>query len=274
MKCLICDSRCDFFLNLSYGKEYADLTAALPPIELHRCGNCGFVLSKTHAELDDAAWGKLNRDCHHQFESLPLEKKLVNQPPYSEQAVMLLYLDKHGVIDLDDAVDYAAGYGTLSNILLKYHNRRLRIFDRYVSAPDDQLDLRLSESELRSFKTVINSAMFEHIRRREDLEDVARLVSADGSLVVHTLVRENIPADPDWFYWQFPVHCAFHTNRSMNILMEQWGFRSSVYSPLAKSWAFLRENPAKTEAFVSAFNQEVQCRWFYGKTGFVDYWKE
>ena len=42
--------------------------------------------------------------------------------------------------------------------------------------------------------------MFEHITKREHLEHINSLVKDDGVLIIHTLVRENIPKDPFWFY--------------------------------------------------------------------------
>ncbi len=69
----------------------------------------------------------------------------------------------------------------------------------------------VKESELKPVKVLINSAMFEHIRNREHLEHVNSLVSDEGVLILHTIVCENIPKDPDWFYIMPPLHSALHT---------------------------------------------------------------
>ena len=87
---------------------------------------------------------------------------------------------------------------------------------------------------------------------------------------------ENIPRDPDWFYLAPMVHTAFHTNRSMALLMQQWGYAASLYSPAAKCWfLFKARHPAlpRLEAVVAAVNRELRTPFFIHKNGFVDYWK-
>jgi hypothetical protein len=72
------------------------------------------------------------------------------------------------------------------------------------------------------------------------------------------------------------VHTAFHTNKSMSILMEQWGYAASIYSPQAKSWfLFKNDSPVlqNLESTINSINRELQTKYFYYKNGFVDYWK-
>ncbi len=72
------------------------------------------------------------------------------------------------------------------------------------------------------------------------------------------------------------VHTAFHTNKSMEILMEQWGYVASLYSPQAKSWfLFKDESPALDclHEVSEKINNELQSKYFYYKKGFVDFWK-
>ncbi|MBL4706050.1 MAG: hypothetical protein JKY54_16105, partial [Flavobacteriales bacterium] len=99
------------------------------------------------------------------------------------------------------------------------------------------------------------------------------LVSEDGCLMIHTVICENIPKNPDWFYFGPPVHCAFHTNKSMEILMEKWGYKSSIYCPSAKSWVLLKRESKEILESVEAINVELQTEYLICKTGFVDYWK-
>jgi hypothetical protein len=184
---------------------------------------------------------------------------------------MLLLLGGTGIINTDRMLDYAAGYGCLSKLLAKYMDLQLPIYDPYVK--DGGSGEYVETSELRTYKTVINSAMFEHVLRREDLDQVDHLVDDDGSLVIHTVVCENIPNDPDWFYFRPPVHTAFHTNKSMEILMNQWNYRSSIYAPKSKCWVLLRQDVDRVEPKVRGLNEELQSEWFHCKQGFVDYWK-
>ena len=239
-------------------------------VDYYKCRCCGFVLSKTHSELDESQWDNLNRQFHHYMENPDNEKK-VNQPPYAEQAMMLSLLGRNDIICIEDMLDYAAGYGTLSNILSRYHDVELPIFDPYVQSDNSRRYIK--EKELKTYKTVISSAMFEHVLRREDLDRVNNIVDSDGCLIVHTVICENVPNDPNWFYLQPPVHTAFHTNKSMEILMGQWGYRSSIYCPKSKFWVLLRNNAENIEKEISRLNQDLQSSWFYCKNGFVDYWK-
>ena len=185
--------------------------------------------------------------------------------------MMLSFLGKNGIIDTEDMIDYAAGFGTLSIILAKYHNIKLPLFDPYIQSNDSSR--YIDKSKLSTYKTVINSAMFEHVLRREDLDKVNNIVAGDGCFIMHTCVCENVPNDPNWFYLRPPVHTAFHTNKSMEILMRQWGYRSSIYCPQGKCWILLKNNIEDIEKDIMTLNQELQTNWFYCKNGFVDYWK-
>lgn len=276
VRCLICDSQSDYYFTKDYASSaFADLMRTIGPVQYHRCRNCGFVSSRTHAELPEEEWNKLNIGFHHAHENQAHEKGEpahgINQPPYAEQAFMLALFQKNGLIQSDAMLDYAAGYGTLSTILGKYFGMHLPIYDRYVQS--DDLKIYVENPAEKSYSTVINSAMFEHVLTRADLESVNDLVAPDGNLIIHTVVCENVPADPDWFYLRPPVHTAFHTNRSMNILMEQWGYRSSLYCPQSKCWLLHHAGFTEIEPAMNQINSELQCAWLYGKSGFMDYWK-
>ena len=268
---MICESNSHYFLTKDYSAPPYDVFMRdIGPISYYKCDACGFVLSRTHAELDAAIWNELNVNFHHYHESAA-GSVCINQPPYLEQATMISLLGKNGILSLNSMLDYAAGYGSLSDILGRYFDIRLPIFDPYVKARDHERYLPVLDGA--RYQTVINSAMFEHVLRRADLDEVHNLVSADGCMLVHTVVCENVPEDPDWFYFVPPVHTAFHTNKSMQILMQQWGFRSSIYSPKAKTWVLLREPVEAVHNVVSNMNAELQSEHFYCKDGFVDYWK-
>jgi hypothetical protein len=270
MKCLICDSASEYYFSKTYSEPPFDrFMTTIGPVDYWKCVNCGFVLSKTHADLDDASWGDLNKEVHDFLEGpANSDRQLGNQPPYLDQAAMVAVLGRHGIIDTGNMLDYAAGYGTLSSLLDRYFGLTLPIYDAFVRVGDDSRYVQ----QPGVYKTVINSAMFEHIRCREDLEDLHALCADDGCLILHTVICENIPADPDWFYIRPPVHTAFHTNKSMDILMRQWGFTASIYSPKAKSWVLLKTGGDMADS-IAAINQEVQDNYLIHKQGFVDYWK-
>jgi hypothetical protein len=82
-----------------------------------------------------------------------------------------------------------------------------------------------------------------------------------------------VPKDPEWFYLKPPNHTAFHTNKSMEILMGQWGYAFSIYCPKSKCWVLVKRKECRIVEKLKALNQELQSEWFYFKDGFMDYWK-
>lgn len=174
MQCIICNSDCNYYFSKTYSESpFDEFVQEIGKVDYYKCNRCGFVISKTHAELDESRWKTLNLLFHHYLENPDNEKK-INQPPYAEQAMMLSFLGRNGIINTDSMLDYAAGYGTLSDIMSKYHGRELPIFDPYVQA--DNSGRHIDNVERKTYKTVINSAMFEHVLHREDLDRVNTLV--------------------------------------------------------------------------------------------------
>jgi len=112
----------------------------------------------------------------------------------------------------------------------------------------------------------------EHVTKREHLDGINACVSENGRLIIHTRISEEIPKDPNWFYL-LPVHCAFHTNKSMSLLMQQWGYVSSIYCPTARLWVLLKNENQNLFKLIQAINNEFQNEYLYGKLGFMDYWK-
>ncbi|HNA85756.1 MAG TPA: class I SAM-dependent methyltransferase [Nitrospira sp.] len=219
-------------------------------------------------------WSDLNSKFHHHLERNS-ESKTFNQPPYAEQALALQMLNAASLIDPCSILDYAAGYGTLARVLKKYFKLDIDLYDPFVINDEGGLHY-VSVSDQTKYKLVINSAMFEHVLDRRSLDRVNELVADDGVLMLHTVICERVPPDPNWFYLEPVVHTAFHTNASMKILMEQWGYASSVYSPQAKCWFLFKEDNSsvgRLEIEVAKINAELQTKWFHYKQGFMDYWK-
>jgi Methyltransferase domain len=274
MKCLICHSETSYFLSKTYTeKPYDEFMSVIGEVQYHKCDNCGFTSSKTHRELNAELWEKLNYDFHHHLESLSPEEQLrINQPPYLQQAVMLKVLSENGMIDATDMLDYAGGYGRLSDILVEYFGLKLPVYDPYIQ--QNERGIYVNKEDLRKYKVVLNSALFEHLISRESFDEINNCVADDGCMIIHTVICENIPKDANWFYFRPPVHCAFHTNKSMSILMEQWNYKSSIYCPASKCWVlFKNKSAADIAALTKKVNQEFQTEYMIYKNGFVDYWK-
>lgn len=273
MRCLICDSNCEFFLKKKFDVPY---DVYLGIAEYFKCLHCGFVFSKTHALLNQYSWEKINY-LFHSFIENPKNHKTTNQPPYLEQAMLLNVLSKNELISLEDAIDWGGGSGTLSKVLQKYFSIKIPVYEKYMqthfSETADNATKYIQKEKLSIHETVLSSAVFEHITKREYLDEINNCVGHNGCLILHTVICAEIPKDNNWFYL-LPVHCAFHTNRSMEILMQQWGYTSSIYCPSAKSWVLLKEdNKRISEQVINQINMEFQFKYLHYKTGFVDYWK-
>ena len=159
----------------------------------------------------------------------------------------------------------------LPDLAATRHGLELLKYDRYMSRDPDYL--RDDELVPGGFEFVITTSVFEHLLRREQFDAINALTSGTGVLGIHTLVCETVPVDPEWFYLA-PVHCAFHTNRSMQVLFRQWRYTCSVYVVAAQLWLWFRTDPGRIENIVSAANarQDGAPRYLF-KRDFVDYWK-
>jgi Methyltransferase domain len=262
MKCIICNSKMEFYFSKEFQKYDLEI------VNYYQCTFCGFVMSQTHQNMDLKSWKKLNHSYHEEFYTKGHNE--ANFPPYFEQALMLYLLKNNNVLPNLDWLDYAAGTGTLSKILKSQFNIEVINFDKYLPASTNYL----TDLEGRKFKLVINSAMFEHVTKREHLDLLNDCVAQHGNLAIHTVVCEKIPKDPNWFYL-LAVHCAFHTNKSMGILMKDWGYKYSIYSPIAKMWILFRDTEMGNGLIkkIDFLNELIGGRQFYIKNGFYDYWK-
>lgn len=118
MKCFICDTDAIFYFK----KTFDNNPVLKDDVEYLICPKCGFVFSKTHAEMDKKQWECLNIKGHMEIESATLKRRKNNQPPYLEQATMINLLIRNNIIDEKGILDWGAGIGTLSNISNKYYN--------------------------------------------------------------------------------------------------------------------------------------------------------
>lgn len=259
MNCIICDEKMKYY----FSKHFNEFD--LGKVDYFKCINCGFVISKSHFEMTSEKWEKLNYNFHIEYnrsDSGP------NRPPYFEQAVMYNLLIKNRVISENNILDWGAGEGELSVLLKKYFNISINNYDKYIFNADDSF---IPDDESQKYYLVIVNSIFEHLRFRETFEEINNLVDENGALAIHTLVREKIPNDPEWMYL-LPVHCSFHTNKSMTMLFNNWGYECSIYSPLAKTWILFKNNCEKIKLAVKEINKEIRTESFYYADKFLDYW--
>ncbi len=241
----------------------------LTHVEYYRCPNCGFCSSKTHYDMTNDQWAALNDAFHsvsHSIEDNPYNR---NQR-YFNQALMLFLMMKQGLIDHGAWLDWGSGIGSVALLLKNYFNIKLMTYDKYFTPQINAIN----EDNLRTrvFDLVLNTAVFEHVRDRNTLDEIESYVSNSGCFAIHTLVPESVPKDPNWMYL-LPVHCAFHTNKSMQILMDTWGHTCSVYNEHSKMWVLFRQNPDMIQSRVVNVNRSLGWEYLHFKKGFMDYWK-
>ena len=265
MRCIICNSEMLYYFQKQFH------IFGLGTVEYFRCQNCGFVLSKTHAEMSRSKWESLNQEYHtYQGKDYNLDDprwitRLQCQARVLDDAVQIGLLDMNG-----RSLDYACGDGKLSNLLKTDKSITLLKYDKYMPSQRDFLD----DSQLipESFDFIITTSVFEHFTERQHFDSVETLVSQNGVFGIHTRVCEVIPLDDSWFYL-LPVHCAFHTNKSMSILFEQWGYTSSVYNVDARLWLWFKTPHLNVKTCVDRANSRPNGPFYVYKKGFVDYWK-
>lgn len=263
MNCPICKSRTNFY----FSKVFDNYN--LGTVDYWRCTQCGFVISKTHVELSPQAWERLNVTYHATYQNLetnPDDPKWISR--LEAQADMLKCAAQIGLIEKGSRwLDYACGDGKLSE-LLQQRDLKLLKYEHYMPARSDYL--KESELEAGKFDFLLTPSVFEHLTCREHFDAIERLISPQGVMGLHTLVCEEIPPDPSWFYL-LPVHCAFHTNRSMQLLFRQWGYTCSVYHLESRLWLWFKEDAASIRLRLKKAGDSGNT--FIFKEDFVDYWK-
>lgn len=267
MNCEFCGGQ----FNFSLEKQFDDY--GLDKVEYWRCRSCNFVVAKTLADMPESLWLKLNEKYHSSYQftennpdDLRWQERIVMQ------ADVLADIDRLGLIPHQHSwVDYGCGDGKLSDILESKFGLKLAKFDPYVH---DLLYLKVDQLAGNTFDLVVNTSVFEHVRNRKTLDQIASLVSENGVLAIHTLVSEKVPVDSEWFYF-LPVHCSFFSNKCMQILFDEWGFKSSIYHVSSRLWLWFKKKPEWIEEVIAGVNKKASdsLTEYHFKRGFMDYWK-
>lgn len=263
MRCIICDSSMDFYFSKTFDEF------GLSEVDYLRCKSCGFCASETHFNMTDESWSDLN-DNFHSESHLRSDNPYNRNQRYFNQALMLSFAARKNLVSEGSWLDWGCGIGKVSMLLDEFFGIELKTYDKYYTPHINEI----SESELasRSFDLVLNTAVFEHVRSRTTLDEIESYVAEGGCFAIHTLVPERVPKDPDWMYL-LPVHCAFHTNKSMQLLMDQWGYQCSAYNEHAKMWMLFRQKPVDIASIVGRINDLLGWEYLHFKAAFMDYWK-
>lgn len=264
MKCLICGTSMSFYFSKYFGQY------SLENVDYWSCPECGFTASKTHFDLTEDEWEALNVNFHidhNKREDNPYNR----HQRYFNQAQMLYLMLRQGLLPDKPWLDWGSGEGDVSVQLKEHFGFELENFDLYIQPKISSISKSELEKRTDSFNLVLTTAVFEHIRNREVLDEIESFVTKPGCFAIHTLVRGEIPNDPEWMYL-LPVHCAFYTNKCMQLLMDSWGYTCSVYNEHAKLWVMFRQNPSEVQKLVRRLNTVMRWEYLHYKKGFMDYW--
>lgn len=264
LNCIICNHKMKFYFSKKFD------IYNLNTVDYWKCKECGFVASKTHFEMKDSEWEELNVSFHIDNNNR-VDNPYNRNQRYFNQALMLYLMSRNGLLPSGEWLDWGSGLGNLSDKLSSLFDIKMFNFDKFIEPalhPLTQLDIRKC-----GYAVVVNTCVFEHVRSRETLDEIESYVLPEGCLAIHTLVRGEIPKDPNWMYL-LPVHCAFHTNRSMQHLMKEWGYNCSVYNEHAKLWILFRTKQRDVEARFTELNKKLGWTYLHFKSGFMDFWAD
>lgn len=277
MKCFICREGIlsDYFVK-TYSARLGGQHSLL------KCNYCGIVINSTMYHMDEKKWCMINNEIHSIYQGT---NEGLNDPKWiyriNAQAKMLAEMFQHGIFSLNDkAIDYGCGDGKLSDLVYnKYYvniddtaKRTCLIgkYDKYMNKSEDVAFYTDNEVKKHTFDIAICCSVLEHLIGREQIDAFFDLLNDGGTACIHTLICENVPCDPEWFYIKYPVHCTLWTNRAMTELYKQKNFRGCAYYIKGQMWFFFK-NKDKYEATKSLYSNTNQLVF---SDDFIDYWKD
>ena len=233
MKCFVCGEEMTpyFEKKLSDKENFAEYLGKLDNFEYVRCENCGLVVSKTLYEMPREEWSKFSYNAHKALFDGVIDYKVLD-PSWFErleiQTNMFVELVNLGIFKDDwRTMDFGAGDGKLANkINERLKKVWLKKFDEYME-PLDENYLTKEEATPQSFDFLVSTSVFEHLLGNQgDVEKVIDFIKPNGTMALHTLICEEVPQDPNWFYLlPVPVHCTLWTNKAMSITFKKFGFK-------------------------------------------------
>lgn len=265
--CIICHGATHPFMK----KHFTQFN--LGDIAYDRCDACGFVLSRTHYDMSERDWEQLNNQWVSAYQGTdenPEDPRWLER--FEAQSRIIGDVAARGLLPPGRWLDYGAGDGKLATKLHDEHGIHIEKYEH--SSNPAKGYLRPEELEPKAFSVVIHTAVMEHLRFREQFDKLFSLVSDDGAMILHTLVAEHVPQNPDWFYL-LSVHCSFFTNRAMQVLFEEHGYQCSIYNVAARLWVWFKQPAATIRPLIEQANAEQRdpAYHYIFAEKFVDYWK-
>ena len=271
MMCPICKEKMEFFFEKKYGKASHIFS---------RCVTCGMVINETVYKMTNKEW-KLINDWHKESQGVPkvdeyLWNKRLNR--LNPQVDMLVELMQIGIIKPNmRCIDYAGGDALFARMVhdkcikneIDPNKYKIGTYEKYMRFNSNEEYISEYDVLNSCFDIVISSAVLEHLIGRTEIDRFFDLVNEEGIVIFHTLICEEVPKDPNWFYIDEPVHCTLWTNEAMRKLYIEKGFQGCAYHVDSKMWIFLKLKD--DYEYLKAKKRESKI-WVFSK-GFVDYWK-
>ena len=151
-----------------------------------------------------------------------------------------------------------------------YVSYKLLKYEKFIRPEGDSDYLNDEDMKPGGFDAVVSCSVFEHLLGRPDVDEIIGLLNDRGTLCMHTLVCEEVPQDPGWFYL-LGGHCTLWTNKSMALLFEQYGFAGCAYHVEGRMWFFFKDRQRFEQLRSKA--PSIPGEWVFSDK-FVDYWKQ
>lgn len=280
MKCFVCGSEMRDYFKKAMEAETSEWNYV-------RCEHCGLVLCQTVYDMPSDEWQMLNDRWEGGYqgrdENPDCDPNWLSR--MYRQARLFADVTASGLWEADaHIVDYGCGDGKLEDYMQHELSGsegartsakevcvpKILKYDKYMRPEGSGDYLEDEDVKPGTFDAVVCSAVFEHLRGRSNVEEIIGLLTDRGTFCLHTMVCEEVPLDPDWFYL-LPVHCTMWTNKSMGIIYEQYGFVGCAYHVEGRMWFFFR-NRQRYELLRSK-SPSIPGTWFFSDK-FVDYWKQ
>lgn len=266
LPCMICQSE----MTPHFAKDFHG-GDGLGVVDYTRCDDCRFVQSETVFRMTEDEWSELNVVGHSRYQGNdfnPLDPRWLER--LEAQRDVFKLLDGMKALPHERPwLDWGAGDGKLSQMLGEV-GLSMKSFDAYM-AKNLQF-LRREDMVPGAFDLVISTSVFEHVRSVETLDQMEALVSPNGVFAIHTLVRDQAPPDPEWFYL-LATHVALYSNESMRRLFRRWNYASSVYHLPSRIWFWFKDPSVDAVALAARGNEASGEETFFAARDFVAYWQ-
>lgn len=143
-------------------------------------------------------------------------------------------------------------------------------YDRFMKSDGSSDYIKDEDVRPNTFDMVISCSVLEHLIGWSEVDKFFSLAKENGVICLHTLICEEVPCDPDWFYL-LPVHCTLWTNTAMSKVYNRYGYKGCAYHPEAQMWFFFKDE--KQYEKLKEVHEAIPGSWVFSRS-FVDYWKQ